>query len=92
MFWEIKVKRKLFFLFFLTMTTAALSQYAHDIALYMKARLRYTRTPIDPQPVRPTWLTPPSAQVELEKAIRMLEEAWNHSWKSNNNVRPDMPD
>ena len=80
------------FLFILTMTAPALSQYARDIALYMKARLRYSRTPIDPQPVRPTWLTSPAAQVELEKAIRMLEEAWNHSCKSNNNVRPDMPD
>ena len=91
MFWEIKSERKPFF-FFLTMTAPALSQYARDIALYMKARLRYSRTPIDPQPVRPPWLTSPAAQVELEKAIRMLEEAWNHSCKSNNNVRPDMPD
>ncbi|EDR14419.1 uncharacterized protein LACBIDRAFT_321468 [Laccaria bicolor S238N-H82] len=56
------------------------SQHSQDLAHYIKGRLLSSRMPlIHAQPARPTWLLPSGPQVQVEKVIRMLEEAWNQS-------------
>ncbi|EDQ98619.1 uncharacterized protein LACBIDRAFT_335801 [Laccaria bicolor S238N-H82] len=57
------------------------SQHSQDLAHYIKGRLLSSRMPlIHAQPARPTWLLPSGPQVQVEKVIRMLEEAWNQSY------------
>ncbi|EDR01065.1 uncharacterized protein LACBIDRAFT_312551 [Laccaria bicolor S238N-H82] len=42
---------------------------------------------IHAQPARPTWLLPSRPQVQVEKVIRMLEEAWNQSYETDWDVQ-----